>query len=295
LQRIEILRRVWPRVLLGSVLVAAAVTFLLPIVGTVTNAFMTEGELALRYASGSALGVSGDGWFSVPRGFGIVPFPLSIEQFTNVLVRDYKYIFMFWRSVVLALGSTLPHILISIPVGFALAKAKVPCKRGIMAILAIIMVMPFSVTMLPNYIMARFMHTYNTDWALILPVWFAPMGFLLIYGFANDIQNEYIEALLLDTSAYSRVLWHLVLPMLRPAIAVLFILTFAEAWGMVEQPLMLLEDVLKYPLSTSLVNYSATASAFAASVIYFLPVVSLVLMFEGELETELSSLVASKY
>jgi len=283
------------RFILFLFVMVTAVAFLLPIAGTFTNAFMSEGELVLRYSPASAAGVSGDGWFSVPRGFGLVPFPLSVEQFKNVLIRDSKYLFMFWRSVFLALASVVPHILISLPVGFALAKARVPGKRVIMLLLAIVMVMPFSVTMLPNYIMARFLHTYNTDLALILPAIFAPMGFLLIYGFANDIPNELVEALLLDTSSYLRVIWNLVLPLLRPAIAVLFILAFSESWGMVEQPLVLFEDFLKYPLSATLNRYSSVSSAFAASVIYFLPILSLVLMFEGEIETELSSLVQSKY
>ena len=274
---------------------ATAVLFILPIIGTLTNAFMSEGELTLRYSPGSAAGVSGSGWFSVPRGFGLIPFPLSIEQFKNVLIRDSRYIFMFWRSVFLALASVVPHILFSVPVGFALAKARMPGKRVIMLLLAIVMVMPFSVTMLPNYIMARFLHTYNTDLALILPAFFAPMGFLLIYGFANDIPNELVEAFLLDTNSYPRVIGNLVLPLLRPAIAVLFIIAFSESWGMVEQPLALFADVLKYPLSVTLNRYSSVSSAFAASVIYFLPILSLVLMFEGEIETELSSLVQSKY
>ena len=206
-----------------------AVLFILPIAGTLTNAFMSEGELVLRYAPNSAAGFSGDGWFSVPRGFGLIPFPLSIEQFKNVLIRDARYLFMFWRSVFLALASVVPHILISVPVGFALAKARFRGKGIIMLLLAIVMVMPFSVTMLPNYIMARFLHTYNTDLALILPAFFAPMGFLLIYGFANDIPNELVEAVLLDTNSYLRVIGQLVLPVLRPAIAVLFILAFAES------------------------------------------------------------------
>ena len=110
-------------------------------------------------------------------------------------------------------------------------------------------------------------------WAIILPGVFSTFSVFLLSKYMRQIPSSYIEAAKLDGANEWNIFTKICLPMCKSAIYAMAILLFIDYWNMVEQPLILLEDSGKQPLSVFLsqINASEVGVAFAASFIFMLP------------------------
>jgi multiple sugar transport system permease protein len=97
------------------------------------------------------------------------------------------------------------------------------------------------------------------------------------------IPREVMEAAKVDGAGHFTIFFRMVLPMSKNAVAALAILIFMDNWNMVEQPLVFLEDLAKQPLSLFLsrINLDEMGIAFAASVIYMIPMLLVFLYAEN--------------
>ena len=203
-----------------------------PVVSTVTGSFMTATEVNSTRAGRNHA----------------YPSKITLSQYYELLIERYRYLHMFWNSVKLSLSITVLHVGIAVTSAYVFAKVDFKGRETLFFIYIIVMMMPFQVTLLPNYIQARFLKIYDTYWAIILPGVFAPFGVFLLRQFMKYIPDEFIEAVSLESGSVADILRIAILPSLKPGIIALAVLTFAENWNMVEQPLVLMEDSLKYPL-----------------------------------------------
>lgn len=254
--------------LIASVLCGA---FIFPVVFTLFDSFMSVSEVSRFYfISGSSNQVR------------LIPEPLSIEQYYILLIEKSDYLALFWNSVKFSTVITFLHLLIALPTGFVFAKIRFKGRELLFFIILIVMMMPFQVTLLPNFILAKMFGILNTDSAIILPGIFAPFGIFLMRQFIKTIPNESIEAVLLESGSVFDVMRIAVIPGTKAGITAVVIMTFAEVWNMVEQLLVLLNDQLKYPLSVVLNSLygSSPDIAFAGSVIYIAPVILLYFFFK---------------
>ena len=113
----------------------------------------------------------------------------------------------------------------------------------------VVMMMPFQVTLLPQYIVSRDWGIYDTPAALILTGIFSAFGTFILTQILKIMPDDMIEAAKLETGSTLRLLWYVVLPNLRGGIVCLFVLQFTELWNMVAEPLVLMETELKMPLA----------------------------------------------
>lgn len=247
--------------------------FITPVLATLTNSFMTGTEISQNYLI-----------IDENRGsiIAFIPSRVTLNQYYTVLVEKYRYINMFWNSVKLSISITLLHIIVSIITAYVFAKVEFKGRDSLFFIYIVVMMMPFQVTLLPNYIQARTLNILNTYWAIICPGVFAPFGVFLLRQFMKYIPAQMIEAVSLESNRIMDILITAVIPYIKPGIIALLVLSFAENWNMVEQPLVLLDDRLKYPLSLALNSIIKKSSevAFAGSVIYMIPIVILYFYFE---------------
>ena len=252
-----------------AVLGLLALIFVFPILMTVTNSFMTAQELDEVY--------SGNG------GLRLIPKRISLEGYEQLLISNASYLRMFWNSVMLALSIAGGSMIVSLLVAFALAKCRMPGARSLRFVYIVLMMMPFQVTLLPNYLVMRTLGLYDTLWALILPGVFAPFGVFLLCQFLRDMPEEEIEAASLETSSAVRTLTWVVAPRIYPALLAMLLLSFAEAWNMVEQPLILLPTPEKRPLSLAFNDILKTNTdyLYAGSALYALPIVAVYFLLFG--------------
>ena len=144
------------------------------------------------------------------------------------------------------------------------------------------MLMPYQVMLVPNYLVADWTGLLNTRWSIILPGIFAPFSVFLLTKFMRRIPSSLIEAAKLDGASEWRIFTRICLPQCRSALYSIAILVFIDYWNMVEQPIILLSDPDKQPLSVylSTINAGEVGIAFAVAVIYMIP--SLLIFLHGE-------------
>ena len=80
----------------------------------------------------------------------------------------------------------------------------------------IVMMMPFQVTLLPQYIVSRRFELYDTPWAMILPGIFAPFAAFLLTQVMKSVPDELIEAARLDTGLTLKIIWYIIVPTICP-------------------------------------------------------------------------------
>lgn len=260
-------------------IVLSALIFLFPVITTISNSFMTMTEIARNY------GAEGTGLIS------LIPGKIAFNQYYELLIERFEYLNMFWNSVKLSVIITFFHVLIAVLTAFVFAKVKFRGREALFFVFIVVMMMPFQVTLLPNYIQAKFINIYDTYLAIILPGVFAPFGVFLLRQFMKCIPDEFIDAMVLESNSVIDVLRIAIVPLVKPGIIALAVLTFAENWNMVEQPLVLLQDITKYPLSVALNSIAQRAGsiAFAGSVIYMIPILILYFYFEEHIISGLTS------
>lgn len=188
------------------------------------------------------------------------------------------------HSLTVAAVSAIGALVISIPAAFVFAKIPFRWKNAIFFLYIVLMMMPFQVTMLPQYLTIRRLGIYDTLGALILPNMFSPLPVFFLAQTLRSFPDELLEAASLETSSLLCVLGRIVVPSIRPGVVCIGVLSFAEAWNAVQEPLILLESQEKYPLSVLLSRISASdAVAMAAVVLFLVPPFLLFSLFETEI------------
>ena len=148
----------------------------------------------------------------------------------------------------------------------------------------VVMMMPFQVTLLPQYIVSRDWGIYDTPAALILPGIFSAFGTFILTQILKTMPDDMIEAAKLETGSTLRLLWYVVLPNLRGGIVCLFVLQFTELWNMVAEPLVLMESAEQLPMAVVLDTVGGADAAACTAVILFCAVPLLLFSyFEAEI------------
>ena len=147
------------------------------------------------------------------------------------------------------------------------------------------MLMPYQVTLVPNYLVSEWLHILDTRWAIILPGIFAPFSVFILTKFMRRIPNAVVEAAKLDGANEFQIFTQIFVPLCKGTIYSVAILVFIDYWNMVEQPLILLKDSELHPLSVFLskVNTSDAGIAFAVATVYMVPTLLMFLYSEDYL------------
>ncbi|MDR0819832.1 MAG: carbohydrate ABC transporter permease [Oscillospiraceae bacterium] len=262
-------------------LVAAlfAVAFLVPTVLTVADSFMTQTELTAKYGM---VFPSGSGYMSQSVGLVFIPDKVSFSQYETVLLKSPDYLLKFWNSAILTLPIVAFQLVIAALASYAFTKFRGRVKEIIFFSYIILMLMPYQVTLVPNYLVAKWTGLIDTRWAIILPGVAAPFSVFLLTKFMRRISTSLFEAAKLDGAGEMTILVKICLPMCKSALYSIAILVFIDYWNMVEQPLILLSDETLHPLSIFLsrINQAEVGLAFAVATIYMIP--CLFLFLHGE-------------
>lgn len=212
---------------------------------------------------------------------------LNVQAIYQVYLAKPAYLLRFWRSLALTLGIALGQTVISILAGFSFAKYHFPCKRALGFALLLMMVLPIQVTLVPGYITLKKLNLLNTYYALALPMVFAPLGTFLLSRSFRAVPAELIGAARLDGCGTLGAIFRIAVPTARSGVISVFILSFLDAWNMVEQPIAYVDSTAMYPLSVSLALSPATVTTvrFVCVVLASLPPVLLFLSFSQEMNT----------
>ena len=261
-----------------------AVAFLLPTVLTFTNSFMTQSEIAANYGKVFS-SVSGNAYISETVNLKFIPDKVSLSQYITVLFKSPDYLLKFWNSVILVVPIVVLQVGVASITAYGFTSWRGKVRSFLFFFYVILMLMPYQVTLVPNYLVSQWLGILNTRWAIIFPGMFAPFSVFLLTKFMRRIPASLIEAAKLDGSSEWQIFKDICLPQCRSALYSIAILVFIDYWNMVEQPIVLLPDASKQPLSVylSTINANEVGLAFAIATIYMVPCILLFLHGEDYL------------
>lgn len=272
------------RTLLTAAAALFAVGFLLPTVLTISNSFMTQSEISANYGKvfANVSGSDGKAYISEEVNLKFIPDKVTFHQYISVLIRSPEYLLKFWNSVILVVPIVLLQLAVASITAYGFTRWRGKVRSFLFFFYVILMLMPTQVTLVPNYLVSDWTGLLNTRWAIILPGTFAPFSVFLLTKSMRRIPSSLIEAAKLDGSSEWQIFKDICLPQCRSALYSIAILVFIDYWNMVEQPIILLPDAEKQPLSVylSTINSSEVGLAFAIATIYMVP--SLLLFLHGE-------------
>ncbi|HEZ7988208.1 MAG TPA: carbohydrate ABC transporter permease [Ruminococcus sp.] len=261
----------------------AAFMFIVPTILTISNSFMTSNEITANYgAMLNNMNGTEKTFISDKLNLKFIPDKVTFSQYVSVLFKNPEYLLKFWNSVILVVPITVFQLLVALFASYGFARSSGKLKNIIFFSYIILMLMPYQVTLVPNFLVADKFGLLNTRWSIILPGIFSPFSVFLLTKIMRRIPSSYIEAAKLDGASEWQILFHICIPLCKSALFSVALLVFIDYWNMVEQPLIMLKDKEMHPLSVFLseINTGDIGLAFAVAVIYMVP--SLLMFLYGE-------------
>ena len=214
------------------------------------------------------------------------PHMISLGQYEQILIKDNTILQYFINSVVYAAAILAGQALVLPALAYGLSKFRFRGREGIFFLIVMLMLLPFQVTMVPNVLTLRFIGLLNTQWAVILPMWFAPFYVFLLRQYMISLPDELLEASSMDGAGPFRSFLWIVIPVCQPVIGAAAALSFAENWNLVEQPLTYLAKSPELmPLSTVFNQLAGenTGFEFAGAALYILPALLVYFFFQKDI------------
>ncbi len=171
-------------------------------------------------------------------------FKLETELFeatlwpNNVTFQNYINLFLntgfirwFLNSSLIAISFTVVTLFFCSLAGFAFAKYNFKFKNTLFLIILITMMIPVWTTIVPIFIIFSKFHLLNTYWALILPGSSNVFGIFLMRQYIQTVPSELIDSARIDGCSEFMIYYHIVLPVIKPAIGTLAIFSFFGSWN----------------------------------------------------------------
>ncbi|RKS72484.1 multiple sugar transport system permease protein [Motilibacter peucedani] len=193
----------------------------------------------------------------------------------------------FWNSFVIATLTTLITVVCNLLAGYAFAKIRFRGRNPLFLLLLSTMMIPVQAVMVPQFRVSVDLGLFGNIWAVILPESAAVFGVFLARQFFVAIPDELLEAARVDGAGHVRAFVQIVLPLCKPLVAVLVLLTFSSEWNSFAWPLVALfsnNELFTLPLGivTDLQGqYSSNYGAIMAiSLLMTLPMIVLFVAFQ---------------
>jgi len=248
-----------------------AFLFLMPTVLTFTNSFMTSSEISANYGSIFATNTSGGKvYVSETVNLKFIPDMVTFSQYATVLFKSPEYLMKFWNSVIYVVPIVVFQLLVASLASFGFARYRGKVKQLVFFLYIILMLMPYQVTLVPNFMVLSRLGIIGTRWAIWLPGIFSPFAVYMLTKYMRRIPYSLYEAASIDGAGEWQIFSSICMPICKGGLASIAILIFIDYWNMVEQPLILLDNEEMYPLSVFLsrINAQEISLAFAVAVIY---------------------------
>ena len=254
-----------------------AVIYIMPLIITFTNSFMSSKEVERNYH------VSGmENYIDM----NLIPEKVTLSQYGELLFDSPVYLNMFWNSVKIAAPIVLGQVIVSTFAAYAFTVLKFKGKELLFFLYIIVMLLPLQVTLMPNYIIADWFHMTDSYLAIILPGIFHPFGVFLLRQFMKSMPDAYIEAAKIDGAGHGQIFLWIIIPLVKPGIVAIAMLTLLDYWNLVEQAIIFIQEFEKQPLSTFLaqINSGEIGLAFAGSCFYAVPMILILLYGQKHLK-----------
>ena len=252
----------------GTVLVTAALVMVAPIAWAVLSSMKSRNELAERTPS-------------------LLPDQLSFSNYTEALDR-FDFVRYFTNSVIVTVAATVLTLTINSMAAFALAKYNFRGRNALFLLTLATIMIPLQVILLPVYRVVSDLGMTNSLLGLIIPPAATPTGVFLLRQYMLSLPDELLEAARIDGAGELRIFLRIVLPLCRPALAVVAIFSVIWRWNDFLWPRIVAqkESVHTLPVALARMNSELVVPfnlVLAMSVMSILPVIILFLLMQRQI------------
>lgn len=256
------------RVFAYAGLVALALVVLAPVVWTVLSSFKTSTKLALR----------------PPR---LLPESFRPDNYVDALGR-FNFVIYLRNSVLVTVAATVLTLVVNTMAAYALAKYNFRGRTTLFLVILGTIMVPLQVIFIPVYQVVADLGLVNSLWGLIIPAVATPTGVFLLRQYMLTIPDELIEAARIDGAGELRIFLRVVLPLCRPALAVVAIFSVVWRWNDFLWPLVVAQDEHTYTLQVALARFAAEEVVpvnliMAMSVVTMAPVLVVFLLMQRQI------------
>lgn len=185
-----------------------------------------------------------------------LPSEITFSGYTGVFER-LNVLLLFRNSLILALSVTLLNTLLSALAAFAIAKIPFPGRDRLFAFMLATMMIPGVLFLIPTYVIMFNLGWVNQFRSLIIPSAVSVYNIFLLRQFLQTIPDETLEAARLDGATDIGIFWRIIVPLLRPALTTVAILTFMGSWNDFFGPLLYLNKPELWTIQLGLMQFQS--------------------------------------
>jgi ABC-type glycerol-3-phosphate transport system permease component len=257
-------------ILRGVVLGLGALVFLFPFYYMVIGSLQTEPDSTVAGAFPNPANLTFDNFAAIDSRISLV---------TGLV-----------NSGIFTVGVLLGTLVFGLLAGYALAQLQWRGRGVTFALALLVQVVPFQLLMIPLYVLiARDYGLSDNFLGMILPFFINSTAVVIFRQYFLQLPRELFEAARIDGASEIVLLWRIAIPLVRPALITVVLLTFIGPWNEFLWPFLITKDAALQPLAVSLANYISTVAASAANpfgatlagaVVLAAPVVVLFIVFQ---------------
>jgi len=224
------------KIVVYSFLLVFALIYVYPFVVQIVTSFKTNGD-------------------AVDHPLGLVPDPITFGAFQRLADTDFSL--WFTNSVIVSLLVTAGRIFFCSLAGYALARLRFRGRSALFTALLAVMAVPGIVLLIPKFLVLNYLGIYNTYPALFVPILVDAAGVFIMKQFFESIPVSVEEAARIDGAGTFRIYWSIVLPMAKPALITLTILSFQGSWNELGHFIIAANDPSLYTLTRGLAQLTS--------------------------------------
>ena len=192
---------------------------------------------------------------------------------------------VFANSVVIALIIVVANMLFCSMVAYALTKLPFRAGGVVFALIMVQMMVPAIVLMVPQFVVVANLGLVNTIFGIVLPYLVMPLGIFMMRQFMAEIPDDLVHAARIDGAGEFRIFFRIVMPLCKPPLATLSLITFLTSWNNFLWPAVVAQTQDKYTLPVALAIFSNQEAThygllLAGAVVVVAPVVVLFLALQ---------------
>ena len=202
------------------------------------------------------------------------------------LVDEYNIVGVVRNTFVIATSATLLQLLFCSLGGYGFAKFKFPGREAFFGFLLGTLIIPFTVVMVPLYIIMRDLHWIDTFWPLIIPGAANAFGIFFMRQYIATVSDELLDAARIDGASEPAIYFRIILPIIAPGLTSLGLIFFMGSWNAFQWPLVILKSPENFTLPLVIrsmigpVGRTVYDVQMAASLISLVPLLIIFLIFQ---------------
>lgn len=189
-----------------------------------------------------------------------IPNPITFANFPKVF-QEVPFARFIGNSFILVFWNVIGQIFATTMVAYGFSRFRFPGRNTLFMILLATLMIPNTITLVPQFILFAKLGLINSYLPLILPAFAgSPYLIFLMRQYMMTIPLELDEAAILDGANRFQTLWHVLMPLMVPAIVLVTVFTFVDVWNDFLRPLVYLNDPTKFTVSIGLAFFQGTKS-----------------------------------